>query len=47
MPTRLYALFDFGLTMDKVDCDTLPIEWRIGLKEIVEFHRELYQIDIG
>ena len=28
-------------------CDTLPIEWRIGLKEIVEFHRELYQIDIG
>lgn len=28
-------------------CDTLPIEWRIGLKEILEFHRELYQIDIG
>lgn len=28
-------------------CDTLPIEWRIGLKEIIEFQRTLYQIDIG
>ena len=28
-------------------CDTLPIEWRIGIKEILKFHRELYQIDIG
>ena len=23
-------------------CATLPIEWRIGLKEILEFHQELY-----
>ena len=28
-------------------CATLPIEWRIGLKEILEFHRELYQINTG
>lgn len=28
-------------------CATLPIEWRIGLGEILEFHRELYQINTG
>ncbi|UYB49997.1 IS4 family transposase (plasmid) [Lysinibacillus capsici] len=28
-------------------CDTLPIEWRIELKEILDFHRKLYQVDIG
>ncbi|WP_341302179.1 IS4 family transposase [Lysinibacillus sp. FSL H8-0500] len=27
--------------------DTLPLEWRIELKEIIEFQRALYQIDIG
>ncbi len=26
-------------------CATLPIEWCIGLKEILAFHRELYQIN--
>ena len=28
-------------------CATLPIEWRIGLKEILGFHRELYQASSG
>ena len=28
-------------------CATLSIEWRIGLKEILEFHWELYQINTG
>ena len=28
-------------------CATLPIEWRIGLKEILEFHWELYQANTG
>ena len=25
-------------------CDTLPLEWRIGVKEIVTFHREMSQL---
>ena len=28
-------------------CATLPIKWHIGLKEILEFHWELYQINTG
>lgn len=28
-------------------CATLPIEWRIGLKEILDFHHGLYQVKIG
>lgn len=28
-------------------CATLPIEWRIGLKEILAFQREFYQINAG
>ena len=28
-------------------CATLPIEWRIGLREILEFHQELYQVNTG
>lgn len=28
-------------------CATLPIEWRIGLREILEFHRELYHESTG
>ena len=28
-------------------CATLPIEWRIGLNEILVFHRELYQANTG
>ena len=28
-------------------CATLPIEWRIGLKELLTFHGELYQIHTG
>lgn len=28
-------------------CTTLPIEWRIGLREILEFQRELYQTNTG
>ena len=28
-------------------CATLPIEWRIGLQEILEFHQELYQANTG
>jgi len=28
-------------------CATLPIEWHIGLKEILAFHWELYQVNTG
>ena len=28
-------------------CATLPIEWRIGLKEILAFHWELYRTNTG
>ena len=28
-------------------CATLPIEWRIGIKEILAFHWELNQINTG
>ena len=28
-------------------CATLPIEWRIGLKEILAFHWELYRVNTG
>ena len=28
-------------------CATLPIEWRLGLKEILTFYRELYQVNTG
>ena len=28
-------------------CATLPIEWHIGLREILEFHRELYHENTG
>jgi len=28
-------------------CATLPVEWYIGLKEILTFHQELYQVSTG
>nr|WP_256241001.1 hypothetical protein [Bacillus sp. V3B] len=27
-------------------CDALPLEWQIGVKEIVPFHREIGQVGI-
>jgi len=28
-------------------CASLPIEWRIGLQEIPDFHQGLYQVNTG